>query len=140
MIVHVWRRALAAEVGPVVVACADRAIADAVESAGGRAVLTDPNHPTGSDRIHEAIGGIDPGGRHDAVVNVQGDLPLLDPADASAPDIGSGDWYVVVEATDEPTLRQLADQRFGRHAKLPRAETIAFGTYRLLWDLAKAEL
>jgi 3-deoxy-manno-octulosonate cytidylyltransferase (CMP-KDO synthetase) len=80
MIVHVWRRAVAAEVGPVVVACADRAIADAVESAGGRAVLTDPSHPTGSDRIHEAIGRIDPGGRHDAVVNVQGDLPLLDSA------------------------------------------------------------
>jgi 3-deoxy-manno-octulosonate cytidylyltransferase (CMP-KDO synthetase) len=80
MIVHVWRRAVAAEVGPVVVACADRAIADAVESAGGRAVLTGPNHPTGSDRIHEAIGFIDPSGRHDAVVNVQGDLPLFDPA------------------------------------------------------------
>jgi 3-deoxy-manno-octulosonate cytidylyltransferase (CMP-KDO synthetase) len=80
MIVHVWRRAIAAEVGPVVVACGDRAIADAVESAGGRAVLTDPHHPTGSDRINEAIGRIDPGGRHDAVVNVQGDLPLLDPA------------------------------------------------------------
>jgi 3-deoxy-manno-octulosonate cytidylyltransferase (CMP-KDO synthetase) len=80
MIVHVWRRAVAAELGPVIVACADRAIADAVESAGGRAVLTDPHHPTGSDRIHEAIGRIDPSGRHDAVVNVQGDLPLLDPA------------------------------------------------------------
>src|ERR1700751_5099884 len=80
MIVHVWRRAIAAEVGPVVVACGDQAIADAVESAGGRAVLTDSHHPTGSDRIHEAIGRIDPGGRHDGFVNVQGDLPLLDPA------------------------------------------------------------
>ena len=80
MIVHVWRRAVAAEVGPVVVACGDRAIAEVVEAAGGRAVLTDPHHPTGSDRIHEAIGRIDPSGRHDAVVNVQGDLPLLDPA------------------------------------------------------------
>jgi 3-deoxy-manno-octulosonate cytidylyltransferase (CMP-KDO synthetase) len=80
MIVHVWRRAVAAEVGPVVVACGDRAIADAVEAAGGRAVMTDPRQPTGSDRIHEAITRIDPGGTHDAVVNVQGDLPLLDPA------------------------------------------------------------
>ncbi len=80
MIVHVWRRAVAAELGPVVVACGDRAIADAVESAGGRAIMTDPQQPTGSDRIHEAIGLIDPDGRHDAVVNVQGDLPLLDPA------------------------------------------------------------
>jgi 3-deoxy-manno-octulosonate cytidylyltransferase (CMP-KDO synthetase) len=79
MIVHVWRRALAAEIGPVVVACGDRAIADAVEAAGGEAVMTDPALPTGSDRIHQAIGLLDPDRTHDAVVNVQGDLPLLDP-------------------------------------------------------------
>src|SRR5271169_2033699 len=73
MIVHVWRRAVAAEVGPVVVACGDREIAEAVEAAGGRAVLTDPRLPTGSDRIHEAIERIDPQRTHDAVINVQGD-------------------------------------------------------------------
>ena len=71
---------------------------------------------------------------------LESDPELSKPADAPAPDIGAGDWYVVVEATDEPTLRQLADQRFGRRAKLPGIETISFGTYRLLWDLAKAEL
>jgi 3-deoxy-manno-octulosonate cytidylyltransferase (CMP-KDO synthetase) len=80
MIVHVWRRAVAAEVGPVVVACGDRAIADTVEAAGGRAVMTDPDRPTGSDRIHEAIAQLDPDRTFDAVINVQGDLPLLDPA------------------------------------------------------------
>ena len=80
MIVHVWRRAVAAGIGPVVVACGDRAIADAVEAAGGRAVMTDPGHPTGSDRIHEAITHLDPKRAFDAVSNVQGDLPLLDPA------------------------------------------------------------
>ena len=80
MIVHAWRRAIAAEIGPVVVACGDRAIADAVESAGGRAVMTDPGHPTGSDRIHEAIGQLDPARCFDVVINLQGDLPLLDPA------------------------------------------------------------
>jgi 3-deoxy-manno-octulosonate cytidylyltransferase (CMP-KDO synthetase) len=79
MIVHVWRRAVAAEIGPVVVACGDSVIADAVEQAGGRAVMTDPDQPTGSDRVHEAIMRIDPDRRHDAVINVQGDLPLLDP-------------------------------------------------------------
>ena len=84
MIVHVWRRAVAAEVGPVVVACGDRAIADAVETAGGRAVMTDPQQPTGSDRIHEAIARLDPGRAFDAVINVQGDLPLLDPATVRA--------------------------------------------------------
>ncbi len=80
MIVHVWRRAMEAEAGPVVVACAEDAIAEAVTAAGGRAVLTDPAHASGSDRIFEALQQVDPEGRHDAVVNLQGDLPTLDPA------------------------------------------------------------
>ena len=50
MIVHVWRRAVEADIGPVIVACGDRAIADAVEAAGGEAVMTDPDLPSGSDR------------------------------------------------------------------------------------------
>jgi 3-deoxy-manno-octulosonate cytidylyltransferase (CMP-KDO synthetase) len=80
MIVHVWRRAVAAGVGPVVVACGDQEIADAVEAAGGRAVMTHPELPTGSDRIAAALASLDPGRAHDAVINVQGDLPTLDPA------------------------------------------------------------
>ncbi len=79
MIVHVWRRAVAAAIGPVVVACGDREIAEAVERAGGRAVLTDPALPQGSDRVHAAITLLDPGRAYDAVVNVQGDMPFLDP-------------------------------------------------------------
>src|SRR5256885_12624527 len=61
MIVHVWRRAVAARVGPVVVACGDREIADVVEREGGRAGMTDPELPTGSDRIHAALGALEPG-------------------------------------------------------------------------------
>ena len=79
MIVHVLERAMAAELGPAVVACAEPAIADVIESAGGQAVLTRPDHPSGSDRIFEALQAIDPAGEHDAVVNLQGDLPTLDP-------------------------------------------------------------
>jgi 3-deoxy-manno-octulosonate cytidylyltransferase (CMP-KDO synthetase) len=79
MIVQVWRRAVEAAVGPVVVACAEAEIAAAVERAGGRAVLTRPDHPSGSDRIHEAVARLDAERAHDAVVNVQGDLPTLDP-------------------------------------------------------------
>jgi 3-deoxy-manno-octulosonate cytidylyltransferase (CMP-KDO synthetase) len=79
MIVHVWRRAVEADIGPVVVACAEREIADAIEQAGGRAVLTDPAHPSGSDRIHEAVSRLDPERRHDIIVNVQGDLPTIEP-------------------------------------------------------------
>ena len=84
MIVHVWRRAVEARIGPVVVAAGERAIADAVERAGGRAVLTDPKHPSGSDRIFEALGIVDPAGAHDVVVNLQGDLPAIDPAQIRA--------------------------------------------------------
>ena len=80
MIVHVWRRGMEAAVGPVVVACAEAAIADAVERAGGRAVLTDPALPSGSDRIAAALASLDPERRHDAVVCLQGDLPTLAPA------------------------------------------------------------
>lgn len=79
MIVHVWRRAAAAGIGPVVVACGDPEIAAAVEAAGGRAVMTEPGHASGSDRVCEAVRRIDPEGRHDVVVNVQGDLPTVDP-------------------------------------------------------------
>jgi len=80
MIVHVWRRAIEAEVGPVVVACAESEIAEAVTAAGGRAVLTRPDHPSGSDRIFEALQRFDADGHYDLVVNLQGDLPTLDPA------------------------------------------------------------
>lgn len=80
MIVHVWRRAMEANVGPVIVAAAEPAIADAVEMAGGTAVLTDPGLPSGSDRIHQALLRFDPAGTYDAVVNLQGDLPTIEPA------------------------------------------------------------
>ncbi len=79
MIVHVWRRAVAANVGPVLVACGDAAIADAVWAAGGDAVMTDPGLPSGSDRVHAAVERIDPNGAHDAVINLQGDLPTIEP-------------------------------------------------------------
>src|SRR5499427_9718059 len=56
MIVHVWRRAMEADIGPVLVAAGEAEIARAVEAAGGKAVLTRPDHPSGSDRVFEALG------------------------------------------------------------------------------------
>jgi len=84
MIVHVWRRAMEAAIGPVLVAAGEAEIVQAVEAAGGDAVLTKPDHPSGSDRVFEAIGRFDPAGRHDVVVNLQGDLPMVEPAALSA--------------------------------------------------------
>lgn len=80
MIVHVWRRAEEADIGPVVVACAEEEIAAAIRAVGGMAVLTDPDLPSGSDRIHAAVQRFDPERRHDVVVNLQGDMPTIDPA------------------------------------------------------------
>ena len=79
MIVQVWRRAQEAALGRIVVAAAEPAIVAAVEAVGGEAVLTDPEHPSGSDRIYDALMKIDPAGDHDAIVNVQGDLPTIEP-------------------------------------------------------------
>ena len=79
MIVRVWKQAVKAEIGPVVVAAAEEVIVAAVERAGGIAVLTDPNLPSGSDRVHEALNSYDPERRYDSVINLQGDLPALDP-------------------------------------------------------------
>ena len=84
MIVRVLRQAEAAGLGPVAVAAGEAEIAAAVKAAGGQAVLTDPDLPSGSDRIHAALEKLDPGCRHDVVINLQGDLPALDPAQIRA--------------------------------------------------------
>lgn len=128
MIVHVWRRAMEAEVGPVLVACAEAPIAEAVEAAGGRAVLTRPDHPSGSDRIWEAVRGFDPEGRHDVVVNLQGDLPNLDPAAVravlaplAAPEVDIATLAALIEdpaeRADPSVVKALADFAAGRTAR-----------------------
>src|ERR1700721_3785408 len=80
MIVHVWRRATEADIGPVWVATDDPRVIEAVASAGGKAIMTRSDHPSGSDRIFEALGAIDADGVHDVVVNIQGDLPTIAPS------------------------------------------------------------
>lgn len=106
MIVHVWRRATEAGVGPVVVACAEPEIAEAVRAAGGSAVLTDPALPSGTDRIFAALNALDPERRFERVVNLQGDLPTLDPlaiAQALEPlDALGTDLGTLANATEDP--------------------------------------
>ncbi len=98
MIVHVWRRAMAAQAGRVVVAADAEEIVGAIRTAGGEALLTRPDHASGSDRIFEAVTRIDPDGDADFVVNLQGDLPTLEPhliraclapLDSEGPDIAT---------------------------------------------------
>ena len=83
MIVRAWRQASRSGL-PVAVAAGDPEIVEAIEAAGGVAVLTDPDLPSGSDRIRAALAALDPDGRHDAVINLQGDMPFADPGLAVA--------------------------------------------------------
>ncbi len=78
MIQHVYERAMAAHLGPVYVAAGDQAIVDRIHGIGGKAVLTDPGLPSGSDRIWAALQDIDPHQEFDMIVNLQGDLPDID--------------------------------------------------------------
>ncbi len=80
MIVRVWRLAMEAEAGDVVVATDSAEIAEAVQRCGGRPVMTSPDHPSGSDRVFEAVNIVDPAGEIGVVVNLQGDQPVFDPS------------------------------------------------------------
>jgi 3-deoxy-manno-octulosonate cytidylyltransferase (CMP-KDO synthetase) len=80
MVIRVMECAIAAGLGPVAVACGEQEIAAAVNKAGGRAVLTPPDLPSGTDRVHAALAELDPGSQYDVVINLQGDFPTLLPA------------------------------------------------------------
>lgn len=79
MIVHVMRRALEADIGPVAVATDSVEVYEAIGAAGGTCIMTRNDHASGSDRIHEALGLLDRDGAYDTIVNVQGDLPQIEP-------------------------------------------------------------
>ncbi|HLS67937.1 MAG TPA: 3-deoxy-manno-octulosonate cytidylyltransferase [Kiloniellales bacterium] len=147
MIVHVLKRAREAGVAPAVVAAAEQEIVEAVEAAGGRAVLTDPGLPSGSDRIYQALQRLDPEARHDIVVNLQGDLPTLDPSliaavlaplENPAVDIAT----LAVEIT-EPEERENPNVvkpvcAFAAGSRIARA--LYFTRCSAPWDQGKAEL
>jgi len=127
MIVQVWRRAREADIGPVLVAAGEAEIIDAIRDAGGDAVLTRPDHPSGSDRIMEALAQFDPAGNFDAVVNIQGDLPTLDPAlprralellDDGAVDVGTlaAEITVAEERTNPNVVKAVVSASEGARA------------------------
>ena len=105
MIVHVWRRAIEADIGPVFVAADDSRVVEAVEAAGGKAVLTRTDHQSGSDRIFEALGAVDPAGAYDIVVNVQGDLPTVERAAVRASLVPLADAAVDIATLATPITR-----------------------------------
>ena len=109
MIVHVWRRAVESGAGRVIVATDTAEIASAVKAAGGEAILTSPDHQSGSDRIFEAVEAVDPDGRAGIVINLQGDLPTLEPrlvAACAAPlETGDADIATLAAQITEPEER-----------------------------------
>ena len=106
MIVHVWRRAMEADVGPVWVAADDTRVIEAIASVGGKAVMTRTDHPSGSDRIFEALRAVDANGAHDIVVNVQGDLPTIEPSVVRACLAPLGDETVDIATLAAPITRE----------------------------------
>ena len=139
MIVHVWRRATEARLGPVIVAADDAAIAQAVRGAGGDAILTRADHPSGTDRIAEALGQADPHGRHDVIVNCQGDLPTIAPRvlretvqlmDDPAVEIGTAVARIMrPEEADAPQIVKMV----GTHCGLARFRAHYFTRARAPW-------
>ena len=108
MIVHVARRAREADVGPVAVATDSPAVAEAVRDHGFEAVMTREDHPSGSDRVFEALEALDPDGEVEAVVNVQGDLPTIEPSTVRAalepladPDVDLATLVTVIRDANE---------------------------------------
>ncbi len=131
MIVHVWRRAMETGLGPVVVAADHPSIAEAVQRAGGRAVLTRADHQSGSDRIAEALAGLDPERRHDVVINFQGDLPSVAP-DVSRQAAALLDDPAVDLATPVALIRGEDEARAESVVKLVGSER-APGRFRALY-------
>jgi len=131
MIAHVWRRAVEAGVGPVLVAADDERVIAAVEAAGGRAVMTRPDHNSGSDRIFEALGAYDPAGRHDVVVNLQGDLPTIE-AEAVHAALAPLDDVAVDIATLATPIRR-AEERDDPNVVKAVATEVAPGRLRALY-------
>jgi 3-deoxy-manno-octulosonate cytidylyltransferase (CMP-KDO synthetase) len=131
MIVHVWRRGVEADIGPVVVATDSEEIAAAIEKAGGAAVRTRSDHPSGSDRIHEAVEKFDPEGRHDVILNVQGDLPTVSPSTVRAAHRLLADPAVDISTVVATIVRE--EERTAAHVVKAVGTPIGENRYRALY-------
>ncbi|MDQ4135153.1 MAG: 3-deoxy-manno-octulosonate cytidylyltransferase [Pseudomonadota bacterium] len=131
MIVRTWRRAVAAEIGPVAVATDAPSIREVIEREGGRAVMTRDDHASGSDRIAEAMEIVDPEGRHDVVVNVQGDFPTIDPRAIAASVLPLADPAVDIATLVYPIERE--DEKTNPNVVKMVGTEVAPGRFRTLY-------
>lgn len=110
MIVHVLRKAEQACLGPVIVACAEEDIKTAVEAAGGLAVMTDRDLPSGTDRVRQAADKFDPQKRYKTIINLQGDMPTVDPSlMQNIIDVLGQDAAIATAAVETNDPREIAD-------------------------------
>ncbi len=79
MIHRVWQQAIASNLGDVYVACSEKVVYDLIQNLGGKAIITDPNLPSGTDRIHSALSQISNLSEIEHIINLQGDMPLISP-------------------------------------------------------------
>jgi 3-deoxy-manno-octulosonate cytidylyltransferase (CMP-KDO synthetase) len=79
MIERVWKQGLKADIGDVIVACSENEVFDLISSKGGKAIMTDPNLPSGTDRVHAAFNLLDNKSDYESIINLQGDMPMIDP-------------------------------------------------------------
>jgi 3-deoxy-manno-octulosonate cytidylyltransferase (CMP-KDO synthetase) len=131
MIAHVWRRAVEADIGPVLVAADGPEIVEAIEAVGGRAILTRPDHASGSDRIFEALGVFDAQGRYDVIINVQGDLPTIEAHAVRAAVAPLEDEAVDIATLATPIVR--AEERDDPNVVKAVGSEIAPGRLRALY-------
>ena len=83
MIQRVWEQAISSNLGEVIVACCEPEVLQCIKSIGGRAILTDPDLPSGTDRIYQALHKVDNSDQFDSIINLQGDMPIISPDDIS---------------------------------------------------------
>ncbi len=143
LVVQVWRRAVAADIGPVLVACDDARIADAVTVAGGTAVTTESALASGSDRVWQALTQHDPDAVHDVVVNLQGDLPTIEPESLRAALTPLDDAGVDIATLAAP-IREAQERHdpnvvkvaalFDAEAPQPVARALYFSRCAVPWD------
>jgi 3-deoxy-manno-octulosonate cytidylyltransferase (CMP-KDO synthetase) len=139
MITHVWRRAIEADLGPVIVATDHAGIAAAIASVGGKSVMTRPGHPSGTDRIAEALALADPHRRHDIVVNFQGDLPTTGPAvvrETAAlladPAVAIGTAVAIIDTAEEAAAPSMV-KMVGSQISPRRFRALYFSRARVPW-------
>lgn len=141
MVVRVMRQAKAANIGPVIVACCGIEIADIVEAHGGVAVITDPALPTGTDRVVAALNRVDPEHKHDIVINLQGDLPTIDPKDIGQvlvpfqhPDVAITSLAALIKDPKEiknPNVVKIATSIWTKQGKTDVARAVYFSRQRI---------